>query len=273
MKSHRAFGKPVPIRGGSGDGTQRSDEPLAVGVPLAKLIRRKIIATPDMVMITQPRSLPAERFRRLKTKLVNQHADALHVIVVTSPSPGEGKTTVSTNLALAFAADKNDRTLLIDADLRRPSVERVLEPKPKLGLTEILGGRADVDHAILSLENSPLEVLPAGSKAEDPSELLSSDRARDLIKELRSRYGRIIIDTPPIVPFTDADAVGSLSDGIVLVARIGETSTVRFQQAVAAVTSTQILGAVHNDLAASLADWQRYDGYDYDRYYDKERKK
>lgn len=236
---------------------------IAEGVPLSRLIKSEISEIPELVMLSQPRSLSAERFRRLKTTLVNRFGAELQVIVVTSGAPGEGKSTIALNLALALGAELDDKTLLIDADLRRPSIGALLQPAPKLGLREVLTKLAPLEHAVLELKNSALEILPAGSKTEAPLELLTAQEARSLISGLRERYRWIIIDTPPIVPFTDADALGALSDGILMVVRARSTPESVYQQAVSAVTSTRILGAVLNDSPRSLSDSGAY----YDRYY------
>src|SRR5262245_16763592 len=209
-----------PIPGPGKNEPSRPQEPLSVGVPLAKLIKRKLVAGPELVMLGVAKSLGAEAFHRLKTRLTNQEAEA-QVIVVTSAGPGDGKTTVSINLALAFATERSERTLLIDGDLRRPSVQVRLRPEPSLGLGEVIAGRAAIDDVVLTLETSPLEILPAIRGNDDPVQLLSSPGARQLIETLRGTYRRIVIDTPPIVPFTDADVLGGLSDGVLLVVRAG----------------------------------------------------
>jgi capsular exopolysaccharide synthesis family protein len=246
----------------------------AVGVPLAKLIKRKLTKAPELVMLHDTRSVPAEKFRRLKTVLANEAEESPQVIVVTSATPSEGKTLVSTNLALAFAADRRGDVLLLDADLRRPSVGRWLSPVPTLGLTEILSGKIEIDHAILELENSPLKILPGGAPARDAVELLSSDSAREMLATLRRRFARIIIDTPPIVPFTDADILGGLSDGVIVVARARSTPQAMLLQALSAVTSTRILGMVLNDTTFSLADRDNYYvDKQYYQYYHKQKRR
>jgi capsular exopolysaccharide synthesis family protein len=165
--------------------------------------------------------------------------------------------------------------VLVDADLRRPTVEHWVTPSPKLGLSELLGAQTELEHTILELENSPLKILPAGTPARDPVELLGSDKARDLIGTLRTHFRRIIIDTPPSVPFTDADAVGAFSDGVLMVVRAAVTRKASYVQAVDTVTSAPLLGAVLNDLTFNLADRDSYHGYEksYYEYYSKERKK
>ncbi len=169
------------------------------------------------------RSVAAEKFRRLKTLLGNDEAGAARVIVVTSATPREGKSVVALNLALAFASDRKTETLLVDADLRRPTVERWLVPPPSLGFADLLAGKVDPEHAVIRLKDLSLEVLPAGRPPDDPVDLLSSDTCRTLIALFRERYHRVIIDTPPVVPFTDADVIGRCADGVLLVVRSGQT--------------------------------------------------
>jgi capsular exopolysaccharide synthesis family protein len=242
-------------------------EPISVGVPLTQLIQRELVLTTDVVMLKQPRSLAAERFRRLKTLLTHRGEERTQVLLVTSGSPGEGKSTVSLNLALTFAADTDEKTLLLDADLRRPSIERRLQPRPQLGLSELLSGRTELEHVIIRLKNTPLEVLPAGDHADDPLELLVSDRARSLVETLRQRYERIIVDTPPVLPFTEADAFGAMGDGVIVVVRSGVTPVAMYKQVIGTITSAPILGTVLNDAYRSLADWSSYTQYDYRKYY------
>ncbi len=252
----------------------RGAKQYAVGVPLAKLIKRRLNKAPELVMLHDTRSVPAEKFRRLKTVLVNEAGDSPQVIVVTSPTPSEGKTLISMNLALAFAADRQCEVLLLDADSRRPSIGPWLSPVPTLGLTEILSGKIEIDHAILELENSPLKILPGGAPARDSVELISSEFARQMMSTLRRRFSRIIIDTPPIVPFTDADVVGGLSDGILVVARSRSTPQSMLVQALASITSTRILGLILNDTTFSLADRENYQmDKQYYSYYGKAKRK
>jgi capsular exopolysaccharide synthesis family protein len=241
---------------------------------MARLIKRKIVEAPELVMLSKPRSVAAEQFRRLKTLIVNEHKDAAQVLLVTSAAPGEGKSMVSTNLALAFAADLQGEVLLLDADLRRPTLEHWLQPAPKLGVAEILQGQTELDHALLELENSSLRVLPAGVPPPDPVELLASDTAKTLVAALRQRFSRIVIDTPPIIPFTDADAIGRLCDGALIVVRSSSTRQSAYTQALAAVTSTRVLGSVLNDVTFNLADREYYH-YEksYHAYYDRERER
>jgi len=266
--------RPVPtaLRGSAPDPEEHHADKITAGVPLAKLIKRKIASIPEIVMIHTPRSIAAERFRRLKTVLINEAPDA-QVMAITSAGPSEGKSLTAVNLALAFAADRQGDVLLIDADMRRPTVEKWLHPAPQLGFAELLRGETSLDHAVIELENSPLKILPAGDPPGDPVELLSSTSSRTLMAELRERFFRVVIDTPPIVPFTDADAIGGVCDGVLVVARTNVTRRSAVGQAVRSVTSTQVLGTVLNGSVYNLADRSRYsEAKYYASYYEKERK-
>jgi capsular exopolysaccharide synthesis family protein len=185
------------------------------------------------------------------------------MIIVTSAIPGEGKSTVATNLALAFGAEAGGKALLVDADMRRPTIDTWLQPAPALGLSEVLAQRAKLDHALLSLEQSALMVLPAGSSPDDPLTLLESEMSKELFSELRRRFDWIVVDTPPIVPFSDADAVGGLSDGILMVVRKETTPASLYLEGIAAATSTQVLGVVFNDVTRGLTVSSSY----YSEYY------
>lgn len=243
----------------------------AEGVPLAMIIKREIKESPAVVMISQPRSVYAEKFRRLKTTLVHKFKDEARVIVVTSGVPGEGKSTVCLNLALAFAAEGGERTLLIDGDMRRPAIGSMLNPPPQIGLSELLMGSADLVHAVLHLSNSALHVLPGGTPSNDPLELVTSRQAKDLFVALKERYDRIIIDSPPLIPFADADALGAYSDGVVVVARAGTTPKSVFVQEISAITSTKILGIVLNGVSDNPADGKVHHDRYYHAYYDQRR--
>jgi capsular exopolysaccharide synthesis family protein len=267
LERFNPFPRPAPADEGLAEGPAPAPQKIAAGVPLGKLIPRELVITPEVVMVSASQSPTAERFRRLKTLIMHDAQDEPQVIVVTSALPGEGKSLISLNLALAFAADRDGETLLIDADIRRPGIDRWLKPAPKIGLKEILSGEADPEHGLLEIKAQHLVLLPAGQPSRDPVSLLSGDIARALVEEMRKRFKRIIIDTPPIVPFTDADVAASLADGVLLVARSKATPKPLLRQAIGAVTSSRILGIVLNDTTYSLADhYRHYDGY-YHQYY------
>ena len=249
-----------------------SNGKFAAGVPLAEIISHKLENAPELVMRESGNTFIAEKFRRLKSVLSVEGGLNPQVMVVTSPAPGEGKSLVSMNLALAFGASKDERSLVIDADLRRPTLDKWLSPSPNIGLAELISEDLDPKHAILHIKDTRLDILPAGKAADDPDQLLESNRMLDLMQEFRNRYRKIVIDTPPIVPFTDADIVSVHTDGVLLVVRSGQTPVSMMRQAESMVRGAPLLGIVLNDQKRTLANQEnRYDSY-YRDYYARDRK-
>lgn len=244
--------------------------PLVAGVPLGGIIPRKFTDDPHLVLVNRPGSPIAERYRRLRLKLDQPGPDGAprQILVVTSAVPEEGKTTTTVNLALAFAEDRDRRTLLVDADLRRPSVSRYLTPPSKLGLSDILSGEVSLEHALIEIKSSHISILPAGTPASNPLQLLQSDFLGGVFAELRRRFDRIVIDTPPTVPFTDAAALSTVSDGTVLVVRAGKTTGTLIDRARASLEHSTVLGIVLNDVGFTPVDryYYRYDDYNPRRY-------
>lgn len=242
----------------SGEAAEDSDKrrrgKVTAGVPLAKIIKPRLVNAVELVVQRRSRSAAADRIRQLRARLDDLRPEAPQTIVVTSAGPEEGKSFVAMNLALAFAAEGQGDVLLLDADLRQPSVGQWIKPAPKVGLAELLAGQTDLAHALLELGNWPLHVLPAGEPAGDPLELLVSDAFEELADLMRKSYRRIVIDTPAIVPFTDADLVARFSDGVLVVARMGVTRRGPLLQAITSVTSAPVLGTLLNDVTSDRID-------------------
>jgi receptor protein-tyrosine kinase len=270
------FKRPEPVspfpdrRSPDDDGGQQRHAPgkIVEGVPMARLIPREFIKAPEIVMLADSRLPAAECFRRLRSLIQHDPNGSPQVLLVTSALPGEGKSTIAMNLALAFAVDEGTDVLIVDADTRRPTIGRFFQPAPALGLREVVEENVGLDHAILDVKKTRLKVLPAGEPASDPVRLLASVETGNLFATLRRRFARIIVDTPPIVPFTDADVIGAQCDGAILVARSGLTPQPALRQALSSLTTTRLLGIVLNDVRFSLADRHRhYESY-YRRYYE-----
>ncbi len=244
--------------------------PLVAGVPLGGIIPRKFVDDPHLVLVNRPGSPIAERYRRLRLKLDQPGADGTlrQVVLVTSAVPEEGKTTTAINIAIACAEDRDRSTLLIDADLRRPSVSRYLTPPPRLGLSEVLTGEASLEHALIEIKAAHLTFLPAGAPTQNPLGLLQSDYLAGVFAELRGRFERIVIDTPPTVPFTDAAVLSAVSDGVVLVVRAGKTTGSLIDRARASLAHGTLLGVVLNDVEFTPVDryYYQYDDYNPRRY-------
>ena len=238
----------------------------AARFPLGSLVPRALIGDPRLVVIRRPASPLAERYRRVRLNL--ERGTSPQVTVITSAVPGEGKTTTALNLALAFVEDRERRTLLVDADLRRPRVSGYIKPQPALGLAEVLSGALSLDHALIEMADSRLWVLPAGTPTATPLDVLQAHALGGLIAELRGRFDRIIIDTPPTVPFTDAALLSAHADGALLVVRARATTTRLVQRARESLSSTTFLGAVLNDVEFTFVDryYYRYDDLEPRRY-------
>lgn len=171
----------------------------------------------NIVLRTDPHGSVAEAYRLLATNLEFLNPDqSVRSVVVSSPLPGEGKSTTAINLALA-AAERNHRVLLIDADLRRPSIAEYCNIVGGAGLTTVLSGRASLASVIDSWES--IDVLPCGVVPPNPNQLLNSDSMAHLMKELKDGYDFIVIDSPPILLVADALPLARMTDGAVIVTR------------------------------------------------------
>jgi polysaccharide biosynthesis transport protein len=177
-----------------------------------------------LVMLA-PRSAAAESFRTLRTALHFGLAgrDDVKAIVVTSPSPGDGKSTIASNLAIAMA-QADQRILLIDADLRKPTQHLIYESPASRGLGSVLADRSPVAEAIIANVVNNLDLLPCGPLPSNPVELLNNGFFADMLEKLRERYDRIIIDAPPVMPLADARVIAALADATLLVLRADKST-------------------------------------------------
>jgi polysaccharide biosynthesis transport protein len=182
------------------------------------------------LVASRPRSMAAETIRTLRTAIHFGLAGAQSkTICITSPSPGDGKSTVASNLAIAMA-QSGQRVLLIDADLRKPTQHEIFEVSLERGLGSILAERRPVEEAIIPAVIETLDLLPCGLSPSNPVELLNNGFFADLLEGLKNRYDKIIIDSPPVMPVADARVIAALADATILVLR-AERSTRRLSVA------------------------------------------
>jgi capsular exopolysaccharide synthesis family protein len=191
--------------------------------------------------------------------------------MITSALPQEGKTTTSINCAVVLA-QKDVRVLLIDADLRRPSIHKTLGMGPRSGLSNVLTGSASLQQAITRSAILPnLSVLPAGTPPPNPAELLASSNMRDVLAELREQYDHIVVDTPPTLSVTDAVVLSPRADAIVLVIRSGQTTkqALRRSRDILMQVNAKVSGVLLNAVDLSSPDYYYYYEYQgkYARYY------
>jgi len=219
-----------------------------------------------------PRSVEAEAFRTLRTALTLT-AGTSDRILISSAEPGDGKTTITANLSVSFA-QAGKRTLVIDADLRKPGMTSRFDLKKLPGLAEVLNSHeslADVaDRLVQPTELDNLDVLPAGARQPNPSELLSGPRLGELLAWAESRYDRILVDCPPVLAVSDAQIVGRLVDGAIVVVRPEKNHRRLVVRAVEsfAATGSIVLGVVANGLTSAANGRYGYaygygDGYGY----------
>lgn len=206
-----------------------------------------------MAAILPTRSHVAEAYRALRSSIGFAGADSpIRRLVVTSASQGEGKTVTSVNLAMAFAAD-GKRVILVDADLRRPSVHRLLERPGSPGLSELLVARSTLEEVLQETEVENLRVICAGSIPPNPAELLGTQAFRTLLQELDEQADLLLLDTPPCLPVTDPLIVATQADGVVLVINAGATRKEAVRQAVELLNRAhaRMLGVLFNRVQAS----------------------
>src|SRR5271166_124180 len=225
----------------------------------------------ELVAQHLPKSQMAEAFRALHTALLlSQPNHPPQVILITSPLPREGKTTVAANLAVTLA-QLGDKTVLVDADLRKPGVGRLLNlgSGKYAGLSSYLAGVSTLDLVTIPHPAIPnLSAIPTGPLPPNPADLLSSHKLADAIAELRTKFKFIVIDSPPIMAATDAVILSVQADGVVLVVRSGETPKEAFTRTRDLLTSVKarLLGVVLNAVDASAPDYYysyRYYPYSY----------
>ncbi len=207
---------------------------------------------------------PAEEFRTLRTRLNHlQTLQPLHTVVVTSPSPAEGKTFTAANLALAEAHLAESSVLLGDFDLRRPILHNLFQVERAPGLSDYLTGQCTFSQALRHVEGMNLYLLPAGSPVKNPLELLNMRTAKVLFEELPRSFNWAIFDTPPLLFSADANLLSTMADGTVLVIKIGSTTFDNVTRAMQSLCENNVLGIVANGARAS----ELYSKYTY--YYSK----
>lgn len=267
---------------------------LAVGVGLAVLIEtldttikgkddlQLLMGSAPLAVITDDPDVPnrplvvqagtharrAEAFRQLRTHL--RYADVDHPIstmVITSSIAGEGKTTASCNLAITMA-EAGLRTVLIEADLRRPKVSSLMGVERAVGLTSVLSGAARLVDVLQPWGRHPLRVLPSGPLPPNPSEILGSQQMRDLLAALAAEADIVILDAPPLLPVTDAAILARATDGAVLVVQAGRTKRDQVNRSLEALkgVDSRLLGTVVNRAPRRGPDAETYGadaGYGY----------
>ncbi|HZS61903.1 MAG TPA: polysaccharide biosynthesis tyrosine autokinase [Gemmatimonadaceae bacterium] len=225
-----------------------------------------------LVTHVEPQSLVAEAFRSLRTNIAfaRAHQD-LRTIVVTSAAPGDGKSTIAVNLATTFA-QQGQRTLLIDADLRRAVIDRTFDLPRSPGLTEFLVGSHTLEAVARETDVPNLYILPSGHFPPNPSELLGSQPMRAGLEAATKAFDMVVIDSPPVLAVTDASVLSALVDGTIIVVRLGVSAREAVSRSVAQlrVVNGRILGAVLNAVDFRSSGYHGGYGYYYQQFYGNE---
>ncbi len=230
-------------------------QPVAKPGLLARLLRRQTTPPVDSavdfnkrrIALLQPESYVAEQFRTLRARIDSIAAtNPIRTLGVTSSRAGEGKTLSSISLAIVSSMNVGRRVLLVDCDLRLPTVDKTLGLRPDAGLAEVLAGDASAEDAIQRLEGTELDVLPVRGIPSNPAELLASERMAKLLEELAGRYDRVILDLPCTLGLPDAKTVSELCDGVVFVVRAETTNEDEVAAAIEVLDRRRILGVVLN---------------------------
>jgi capsular exopolysaccharide synthesis family protein len=238
------------------------------------LQRRRDGSSEELLFNQDARSPLSEAYRQLRTSILLSNAGgAPKSLLVTSSQPSEGKTTTVVNTATILAQSEETRVVVIDADMRRPRLHSLFNLSNQAGLSSILAGRLD-ERGMLSLvqqhDQSGLYILPSGPIPPNPAELLGSQQMRQLMAVLESNFTHVIIDSPPIVSFTDGVLIATLTDGVLLVVEAGRTSRnlVRRARQLLTDVGAKIFGVVLNNLDVKSRAYYDYNGYYYQHYYD-----
>lgn len=235
----------------------------------------------EFITQLKPRSTISESYRGLRTSIIFTAVEHKRkTIMLTSSGPQEGKTTTAINLAIAMA-QSGEKTILVDADLRKPRVEEAFGLKMEHGLTDILAGTEKMTADVHKTEINNLDIITCGSIPPNPSELLGSKKMEEFLAELEKKYDRIIIDTPPVLAVTDAVVLAGKVDGVIIVVKAGETHRNAIQKAkelIESVKVSNLIGAILNMVESHKTSgyyyyYRQYYGKKYGKYYGDESKK
>lgn len=244
-----------------------AETPVAAGL-LNQVRSVPFLPAQDALLIKGPRDhgidAPLEEFRALRTRLNHlQGQHPLHTLVITSPSPAEGKSFTAANLAIAQAHLKGNLTLLADFDCRRPTIHKFFSIDRSPGITDYLLGNASLPEILVKIEDLDLYLMPAGAAVVNPLELLNLEEVRVLFQRLPELFGWVIIDTPPLLFAADANLLSTYSDATLLVTRIGATTIQNLTRAIQGMSHNNIIGVVANGARRG----ELYDKYGYPYYY------
>jgi capsular exopolysaccharide synthesis family protein len=213
-----------------------------------------------LIALHEPKSPIAEAYRTMRTNI--QFAGItkdLRTLMVTSSGPGEGKSTTIANLAIVLA-QSGKKVLLIDADLRKPTVHRTFKLTNRLGLTNLLIGQSEMIDCVKETEQPRLDVITSGPIPPNPAELVGSQKMKNLLEQFKAAYDMVLIDSPPILAVTDAQLLSTNVDGVVMVLSAGHVLRDHAKKAKSLLehVGANIVGAVLNNKKVDRESYYYY---------------
>ena len=263
----KSFRSPAEIRKRLGLPVVGHIPPIRIDLPMDNPALKGVEQDMEPVVVShlRPKSVEAEAYRGVRTQLYFSTQGAGHqVIQVTSPNPGDGKSTLAANLAVSIA-QSGKRVVLMDCDFRKPRVHKIFHiEKPDVGLASVISGETELATAIRTSTVENLFILPCGPRPQNPAELLTSPEFQDVIDKLRATYDFVIIDTPPVLAVSDPAVVAPRVDGVLLVFRMtkkARPTAERAREQLAAL-GANVIGVIVNGTGGNKDDGYGY-GYGY----------
>ena len=269
LRRSEQMGGPSPEPAAEGV-RQPADIPQRLVTPVTGLLEQvreiPFAPAPEALLIdhSKPQEAPSEEFRSVRTRLNHlQTLQPIHTVVVTSPSPAEGKSFAAANLAISESHLAGNLTLLVDFDFRRPVVHNLFRTGRAPGATDYLLGNATLAESMRRVAGTNLFLMTAGTIVKNPLELLNLREVKTMFEELPKYFNWVILDSPPLLFSADANLLGTLTDGTVLVVRIGATTIDMVHRAMQSLCENNVLGILVNGARAG----ELYSKYTY--YYSK----
>jgi capsular exopolysaccharide synthesis family protein len=255
----------VDIAAGGGSATALADagpvDANWLNVPADRILRPAPTPEQRLVTMTQPDGTGAEMFRVLATRLAHlQKKRRLQKLLITSSAVDEGKSVITANLALTLARRPNERVLLVEADLRRPTVSDLFSATPLRGITEWAENKISLEESLHQIQDTPLWILAAGAPVDDPLPLLESHKFAKMIDTLAQSFDWVLFDATPMFPMADATSLSRLSDGVLVVVREGFTRRKVLNKSIESIEKSKLLGVVFNQASMLNVDYSHYYG-------------
>ncbi len=236
-------------------------EPDWLKVPADRILHS--VPTPEqrLVAMSDPDSHGAEMFRVLATRLAHmQNKRHLHKLLVTSSVVDEGKSVVAANLALTLARRPGEKVLLIEADLRRPTVSALFSTTQLRGISEWADGKLALEDSLYQIRDTPVWLLASGHPIDEPLPLLESGRFAKMLEAVAQSFDWVLLDATPMLPMADSTSIARLCDGVLVVVRDGYTRKKILNKALETIDKNKLLGVVFNQATSMSVNYDRYYG-------------